>query len=283
MSSDLNDGNHGVKNEVPLAYRMEYPKFIEFMDVFYNWLYNQQGFSAEEIQAYLANPGEWVDPLSNKSPLEQLIDFKNVGNPGRVSRDYLKDRFLVREFDDIFSTDAELQDVDGRPLFAVRDKVEHIDAWYQDFGFQRTADRSFEDFGNFVPKNSDRLITADGENLAVYIEGTKRRTLDHVRWLKLLKHIYRIRGTRKAMELFFWLYFGVPIKIKEPKLEIGGLDDNFDLDGVVGLRDDYYYDEFSYVITVPGDVSEIEGVFEKVYRQHFHPAGFTVFLESSRG
>ncbi len=281
--SGLNNGMNGTKYDVPLYFLNEYPRFIEFMDLFYDWLYRQQGFTAEEIQRYLADPSSWVDQFSNESPLEQLIAIKATKTVGTGTIDYLSDHFLVRSFENLLSMDFTLEDVEGRPLFAENDKDANINAWYDDFGFQRTADKSFPDFGEFVPAGSDGLLTSDGDTFSVYLDDTKRRTLDHPRWLKLLKHIYSIRGTRKAIELFFWIYFGVPVKIKEPKNEIGGLDDNFDLDGYVGLRDDYYYDEFSYVIMVPGDITEIQGVFDKVFRQHFHPAGFTVFLENSRG
>lgn len=281
--SGLNNGMNGTKYDVPLYFLNEYPKFIEFLDVFYDWLYRQQGFTPEEIQRYLDNPNEWIDQYSGVSPLEQLIDVKATKTPGEATVDFLQDHFLVRSFENLLSMDFTLEDVEGRPLFGENEKEESINSWYDEFGFQRTADKLFPDFGPFVPKDSDGMLTKDGREFSVYLDDTKRRTLDHPRWLKLLKHIYSIRGTRKAIELFFWIYFGVPVIIKEPKLEIGGLDDNFDLDGEVGLRDDYYYDEFSYVIMVPGDITEIQGVFDKVFRQHFHPAGFTVFLESSRG
>lgn len=281
MSKDLNPGHWGVKYETPQFYQEEFPLFIEFMDTFFNWFYSQSGFTPGEIESYLADTSRWLDPFSEKDPLQQLIEIKTLKNPGAASKELLEDKYLVRSFEQVMATDAEeLLDADGRPLFGQEERAEQIDSWYRDFGQQRIADKSFQDFGNFVPKDSDKLVTADDYNLIVYIEGTKRRQLDHARWLKLLKHIYRIRGTKKAIELFFWISFGCPVTIYYPKVEVGGLDDNFDLDGHVGLRDDYYYDEYTYVIKVPGDIKEFEGVFEKVFRQHFHPSGFTVFLES---
>lgn len=283
MQTVLNNGTNGVKYEVPLYFLSEYPNFIKFMDIFYQWLYNQQGFTEEEISSYLQNSKDWLDPFTTDSPLEQLIDIKAKKSPGRQVKEHLEDHYLVRGFEQMLGLDTEITDSEGRPLFAECDRNTSIDNWYDSFGFQRTADKSFQEFSRFATKNGQRLITADGDNFSVYVEGTKRRTLDHTRWLKLLKHIYRIRGSKKAIELFFWIYFGCPIQIMYPKEEIGGLDANFDLDGTVGLRDDYYYDEFSYVIRVPGDAKDFEGVFNKVFREHFHPAGFTVFLESSRG
>lgn len=283
MSTDLNDGNLGVKYDVPLYFLEEYPKMIKFMDVFYSWLYRQQGFTPEEIQDYIANSADWIDPFTGESPLKQLIDIKTRKTPGREIKDHLEDHFLTRSFEEMLGLDAELLDSDNRPLFSEIENDENIDSWYNSFGFQRTADKTFQDYGKFRTSDGEKLVTSDGDDFSVYIDGTKRRTLDHPRWLKLLKHIYKIRGSKKSIELFFWIYFGCPIRVKYPKEQIGGLDDSFDLDGNVGLRDDYYYDEYSYVIVVPGDVKDFEGVFNKVFRQHFHPAGFTVFLESSRG
>lgn len=284
MSKELNSGHNGVKYEAPPFYQTEFPLFIEFMDTFFNWMYRQQGFTEQEIKDYLADTDSWVNPDSNATPLEQLIDIKKRKTPGTEAKDYLSDKFLVRTFEDMMALDAEeLMDVDGRPLIAMEDKNDSIDDWYSDFGFQRTVDKAFQEFGRFIPQGSTGMKTAGGDDLTVFIDGTKRRTLDHARWLKLLKHIYRIRGTKKAIELFFWIYFGCPVSVYYPKEDIGGLDDTFDCDGTTGLRDDYYYDEFTYVIRVPGDVSKFDGVFERVFRQHFHPAGFTVFLESSRG
>lgn len=284
MSKDLNNGNIGVKYQTPLNFQDEFPLFIEFMDTFFNWLYRQEGFTEDEIISYLSDTSGWLETNSDKSPLEQLIEWKSKKTPGTTSKDFISDKFLVRTFEDMMALDFEqLLDVDGRPLLSMEDKNQHIDDWYDDFGFQRTVDKTFQEFGQFVPDGSDSMQTADGNNFTVYIEGTKRRTLDHTRWLKLLKHIYRVRGTKKAIELFFWIYFGCPVSVYYPKSEIGGLDGNFECDGEIGMRDDYYYDEFTYVIQVPGDISDFEGVFQRVFRQHFHPAGFTVFLESSRG
>ncbi|QIQ62071.1 putative baseplate wedge subunit [Salmonella phage kage] len=283
MSKDLNNGHNGVKYETPLFYQNDFPLFIEFMDTFFNWLYRQQGFTQEEILAYLADTSSWMNPESEDSPVKQLIDLKADKTPGSEAKDYLSDKFLVRTFENMMALDAEeLLDADGRPLLSIEDKNKQIDDWYNDFGFQRTVDKSFQEFGYFIPVGSDSLLTTTGDTFSVYIEGTKRRTLDHPRWLKLLKHIYKIRGTKKAIELFFWIYFGCPVSVYFTKEDIGGLDGNFECDGTTGMRDDYYYDEYTYVIGVPGDVSDFEGVFERVFRQHFHPAGFTVFLESTR-
>ncbi|UCR74080.1 hypothetical protein [Klebsiella virus vB_KpnM-20] len=282
MSKDLNNGHLGVKYETPLFYQNDFPLFIEFMDTFFNWLYRQNGFTEEEILAYLADTS-WLNPDSDASPLMQLVDLKIQKTPGTAARDMLLDKYLVRTFEQMMALDTEeLLDSDGRPLFSPEDKNSSIDAWYKEFGFQRTVDKSFPEFGFFVPEGSDGLITADGNQFSVYIEGTRRRTLDHTRWLKLLKHIYKIRGTQKAIELFFWIYFGVPVTVYYPKEDLAGLDANFDCDGEVGLRDDYYYDEYTYVIRIPGDVADFEGVFDRVFRQHFHPSGFKVFLESTR-
>lgn len=282
MSKELNDGHVGVKYETPLFYQNDFPVFIDFMDTFFNWLYRQHGFTEEEILLYLDDPS-WLNPESEESPLVQLIDLKLQKPPGTAARDYLTDKFLTRTFEDLMALDfEELLDSEGRPLISPEDKNNSIDSWYQDFGFQRTADKSFPEFSPFIPQGDDNFITSNGDRLTVYIEGTRRRTLDHPRWLKLLKHIYKIRGTQKSIELFFWIYFGLPVSIYYPKEDLAGLDDNFECDGSVGLRDDYYYDEYTYVIRIPGDVSEFEGVFEKVFRQHFHPAGFKVFLESTR-
>lgn len=130
MSKDLNDGNIGVKYQTPLFFQNEYPLFIEFMDTFFNWLYRQNGFTEEEILSYLANTSEWLEVHSDKSPVEQLIDWKLRKTPGTVAKDYISDKFLVRTFEDMMALDAEvLLDSDGRPLIAMEDKNASIDSW----------------------------------------------------------------------------------------------------------------------------------------------------------
>lgn len=274
-----------VREDVPLYFLEEYPVFLEFMDVFFDWLYNQQGFTEAELQSYLDNMTDWVDPFSTKSPLEQLVEIKTRLSPGAEAKNFLEDHFLHRKFEELLSKNETILDKDGKPLFASYNHTNNIDAKYDDFGFEKTIDRAFMEFGEFRTKDQEDFVTSENNDiLFVSIDVEKRRTLDHIRWLKLLKTIYRIRGTKKSFELFFWMYFGLPIQIKEPKNEIAGLDGNFDLDGTVGLRDDYYYDEYSYVIQLPvDDISDYQDVFNRIFKKYFHPAGFTVFLESSRG
>lgn len=280
MSTGLNDGTNGTRYDVPLFFLEEYPLFIEFMDTFFDWIYNQQGFTQVELESYLDDTS-WMDPTSTKDLMHQLIDLKRLDPPGAAGRATLDHKLLTRDFDLIKALDCEdLQDADGRSIFAMDDHEEAIELHYEDFGFQKTADYAFEYYVEYKTLEGFNFLTADGEKYNVGVTDKKRRNLDHSRWLKLLKHVYRIRGTQKATELFFWLYFGAPIRVSYPKEKIARLDDNFVLDGDNTLRDDNYYNEYSYVIKVPGDVERYQGVFDKIYRRHFHPTGFTVFLES---
>ena len=279
----ITNNKPSVKHDVPLYFLEEYPVFIEFMDTFFHWLYNQQGFTEQEIRDYIANAGDWVNPHTTDSPLQQLIEIKSRKMQGVASTNFLEDHFLERKFEEMISLDETILDVEGRELFGIYDHNQGINAKYDDMGLERITDKPFFEYGEFFTSDKETFSTKEGDDLYVNNGTQKRRVLDHIRWLKLLKSIYRIRGTKKSFELFFWLYFGLPVQIKEPKNDIAGLDGNFDLDGVVGLRDDYYYDEYSYVIQIPvDDLKDYQGVFERIFKKHFHPAGFNVFLESSR-
>ncbi len=230
-------GDLGTSQVVPAHYFEEYPKFVEFMDLYFKFIYRDRG----ELP---------------KSMLEELsVDEANKRGVGRVMQDQHASQSLEREFVPLLDVDGvPFLDENDRPLYVEKDWEEDINQWYDDLSFDKSQ------------------TDADGSVLG---------NIDDVRLIKLLKDIFAIRGTRHAMTLFFTIFFEVTPTIVYPRMVISKIDDNFVLDGDNTPRDDYYFQEFSYVIQMPITLTESQKGFLAFYKKYFHPAGFQMFVEAT--
>lgn len=188
---------------------------------------------------------EESDFLIENSGIKEAIQRGSILNPGATS-DLLPELITLEEIHQEFVTsdDDYFENSDASRLQTYIDNEESIKGWTKAFGIKS--------FGAGVDK-----------------------TL----MVSLIKHVNAIKGTEKAIELFFSIYFNEDVQVYYPKFDIAVIDDNMIPDVSGTIRDDYYYNEFSYVIRVNGDLNSYTDLFAEIYLKNIHPAGFKVFLE----
>lgn len=258
--------NTRIKDMLPAHYRDYYPRFITFLEKYYEWLYRSSGMSDSEVND-LRNDTSWLENdidkfistgsiryLNPSDPAvveSNIVKLNNVANPGDISGRLSENTTLDESFDGYLTaegtpfTDANSVTVELR---TVENKI--LDSWFNSMG-----------------------LDTDKRELMGSL-----KDLDQVLLLSLLKHIYAIKGTEKSIKLFFSLVFGEDVTVYYPKGDVAVIDDNFILDDVKVIRDDELYQEYSYVIEVANDPSNYLRIFEAVYIPTIHPSGFRVEL-----
>ena len=188
---------------------------------------------------------EEVQYLIDNSDIKDAVSRNVVLNPG-ASSDLLADFINLEEIHQEFVTsDEEYFEGSDEIRFQTHiESEESIDGWKNSFGIKT--------FG---------------------------QTVDKTLMISLMKHINAIKGTEKSIELFFSIYFDEEVEVYYPKFDIATIDDNMvpDVSGVI--RDDYYYNEYAYVVRVTGELNSYTELFDEIYMKNVHPSGFKVFLE----
>jgi hypothetical protein len=259
-----------IKDLVPSHYRESAPRFITFLEKYYEWLYRSSGLSTEEIDD-LRNDTSWlekdidrfistgqlkyIDQSDDVAVVEtSLVQLNNIGNPGGLSTDLPKNYTLDDDFRDYSSNDGSvIQDTNNDAIDVPTVENRIIDGWFNSMGLDRIKRYRMDALDN----------------------------IDQVLMLSLMKHIYSIKGTEASMKIFFRLYFDEEVTIHQPKSMIAVVDDNWVLDGIQVLRDDELYQEFSYVIIVSKDLEFYRDIFKLIYMKMVHPSGFRVALIKS--
>lgn len=284
--------NHDIRiaGQLPAHFREQYPQFIEFMKGYYRWLHRSDNVTPEELVSLQEDTSwETVDvdgfirtgeqALAGQNP---LLDKTQERPPG-TEMDLLADDYTMERRFEVFETadGDDFEDGDGRSLESTRLNEKHIDEWFTSFDFVKTTDNLIENYGRLLDARSSPYLTNDYKNivLARIGSGQRYRTLDNIRLLKVLKQIYAIRGTEKAAQMFFSIFFGEPVDTFNPKDIIMIADESMVLDGANSLRDDEFYNEFSYVILTNRDPAVYDYYFRTIFLKHFHPAGFKVYMQ----
>lgn len=255
-----------VPVQLPKHFTDFYPQFILFLQKYYEYVYREKGYSKAEIDNllsdqswYTANLDQFVQtgnlryfgPNQYSTIQDAIVEMAAEMSPGASAERVAASYNLDRQFDWFETADGDdFTTSDGNLLDAPYVNETFVNGWYQMFGFLPLGIRNGID------------------------------SSDPISFIKVLKHIYNIKGTKKAINLFFSLFYGEePVQIYLPKVDIAIPDDNFIPDGVDSLRDDNYYNEYSYVIRVANPVANYSLYFDSIYKRYLHPAGFSVFLE----
>lgn len=262
-----------VKESLPSHYLDDYPKFVTFFEKYYEWLYREGGITSAEKQIMLADKkwlrtsidnfiqtGEILDIASTENEIEQAIQLiSDKRTPGAVSKNLIPDYVLERKFDGFNTSDEEVfETADDHNLESKYRNRDAIEAWVTKQGF-------------FLPDT-----------------GSDVGRLDEILLVRLIKHINSIKGTQKAAELFFSMFFDEDINLNnggngaffKPKYHILTIDEKttaIDQKTAV-IRDDWFYNEFAYVIRVQREPEFYKMAFESIYLKYIHPAGFKCFL-----
>jgi len=281
-----------IESQLPSHFREHYPDFVAFLKGYYEWLHRTDNVTPGELEM-LKSDTSWQkididgfirtgeESLAGQSP---LIDKIRETPPGTEADRLADDYRMERRFEEFETADGEsFSDHSDRPMESTRVNEKHMNEWFSSFNFAKTADNLIENYSHLLTASYDPFNTSDSENVVVFnSENPKRyRTLDNIRLLKLLNHIYAIRGTEKAAELFFNIFFGETIETYNPKVDIMVADDCMVLDSAKRLRDDEVFNEFTYVILTNRDPAEYDFFFRTIFLTNFHPAGFKVHLQKN--
>jgi len=275
----------GVEGNLPRHFKEFYPKFITLMQNYYDFL-RKPALTKGEIQDLLDNYDN-EDAIDNS---KQLLDSN--------SYDLMKETVMERQEEVVTTSDGEMFvcKPDGvfsgggeRPLTASHYNENVIKQHYKKFGFPFTDNNNILYYGRKITSDGKYVVDSDRRFVLVNHEEDeliyRQRTLDHPRFIKLLKYIHAIRGTKKGIELFFDIFTGQPVKqVNYPKnqlMVIDGVNDTSDnhIDGTSVLRDDLVWSEFSYIIGLSETDFDYEFIFENIYLPYFHPAGFSCTIQ----
>lgn len=269
MSSPIEN----IRYAVPEYFNEEYPRFVKFVQDYYAWLYRNGGFTRDEVDIIKNEENWFVDNIEKyvrtkdiryvSSGDEQsqelaIIRASDRNNPGKFSDEFMSSYHMDRVFEFFETADGE-----------------HFDA----------ADATFD-----APRRTDEYIRAWTESLSFLDPKTLAETqdLDKFLLIRLLKYIYKIKGTKKAIELFFNIFLDTPVSITDgtldiflPKRQLSIIDDNFVPDGNNTLRDDEYWNEYTYVIRIHDPTGVAETLFNEFYYRYIHPAGFKAVIENT--
>lgn len=255
-----------IPGQLPRHWRENAGDLIRFMQLYYEWLYRQSGMTPEEYKL-LDETDSWFGVDIDKYQQTKRLRYLTAGDSDN------KMAAMVQES----NTRAP-----GAELDALGDEID-LD---HDFSPFMTADGDlFEDSNGRVEESKIRnpgileMWTKLYGGVPIFNAGGIN-TFDPALFVRLLKHLYDIKGTYKCTKLFFEIFFGEKVEIKTPKFSIAIIDGGFTPDKKDSvIRDDRYYQEFSYVIATSKDPSEYIDLFDSVYKQYLHPAGFACFIE----
>lgn len=253
-----------VAGQLPEHFQSMYPRFIRFLELYYEWLYRNGGYTKEQIDALKSDPdairtnvdkfikeGQLRD-YSSSNPdynLPAVVEIATQPAAGTEAENIAGQYLLERQFDFFESADGDVFETSDGVLLdsPVRNDI-ILESWYKKLGF------------SYVPQATDL------------------ETSDRMLMVRLLKHIHNIKGSHQSMKIFFRMFFKEDVEIYLPKFDLCVIDDNFVPDSLRVIRDDDFYQEFSYVIYVDGDPADYKDLFENVYLKFVHPSGFKAFL-----
>lgn len=251
-----------VVTQLPAHFIEENPRFIALLQLYYKWLYRKEGMSRAEIDDFLSSELSWKNNLSKFVSTSDYRFFNSdndyakiimgiVGQmePGNWSNRVQSQYLLEREYELFVTADEE--------VFTDNDLATLESPFMLDWAIETWSNRF-----NHKPELKSNLLDRHSE----------------VSLLRVLKHLYSIKGTKKCVELFFNIYFNEQVEVFYPKFDICVIDDNCIPDSNKRIRDDNIYQEYSYVIYVSRDPELYMKTFEEVYMKNFHPGGFKVTI-----
>lgn len=257
-----------IKELLPAHYRQYAPRFITFLEKYYEWLYRTSGLTDSEVED-LRNDTSWLekdidrfiatgklrymDSASDPNVLDTaIIDINATESAGTQSKLLPNNYVLEDQFDGYQTADgfvfADSTDTEFE-LSTVEDNI--LDGWFNSMGFDR------------VKRSRLKALNQ----------------VDQVLMLSLLKHIYAFKGTEASIKLFFDLFFDEQVTVFYPKPLIAVIDDHMVVDGADVIRDDELYQEYSYVINVENEPDFYQDIFDTIYLTTIHPSGFRVELK----
>lgn len=243
----------GVKSPdeiLPTHFSKSYPMLVEFLELYSSFLYDR-GLAPHEVQGFLDDESWW----------DRKDDFFN--SPEERAFFKIKDLQEMRSLFGFEQTNNEL--VESKSLFGGLASIQTLDGLMMGSSDGRSmrADRKDE-------FQLSAWLADKGLNIDSTVD-----SFDTATFIKLARHIFKIRGSMECARIFFEAMYGGSVITHLPRNEISALDSNMVLDGLNYLRDDVYYDEFTYVINLIGSkYNTLGSKFFDLWKERFHPGGF---------
>lgn len=275
---------------VPDRFIENYPKFIEFLKSYYEWMYrrrytqnkieqdliiDQESTRSADIDKFIKTKDDKFMPISSVDNLEERVNgVRNTPQSGTLSEEMM-DRYILNQ--DFFRFDARDQDFisnDGLLFEAADDREDDAYSWFDTYGFINLKDTVFK---NALISSLTGTGVDPDEILATAL---RQQKLDILLFVKLLKHLYEIKGTHQSLKLFFGMIFDIDIEIVLPKEDIVIIDGDPSIDLAKFIRDDEYYDEFTVVIKAPNAPQPFIEIFNSIYEKYFGAAGFRYIINT---
>jgi hypothetical protein len=261
MRLDGNPSLSGVKDPasiLPAHFSKFYPNLVEFLEAYVNSLYDWK-LLPDQLQL-LMDDESWWDKKDYPFADANIRLFTKIADLQKFREHYgisvsptrlIEDKSLEREWVGLETLDGYVlgtteTDTSSREVQFQQCNDFHIRSWLKDKGLVELADL-------------DEYTVGPDLNLMI----------------KIARHLFKIRGSIQCAKIFFEAVYGGKVYYELPRLKISRLDDNFVLDGDNFLRDDYEYDEFTYVINLVGSkYGQIGEQYVNLWLRAFHPGGF---------
>lgn len=255
MTQSMRVGKH-----LPLHFKDMYPKFVAFIELYYDFMNSSDVMN--EVFRGRVQAGE-TNLIRDDSDLfiatldERLSGIRQDQGDIEVS-DWRAPSWWTENMMSILNMERipESLFVSNDEVLTTRDG----EVFQSNFVFKRTVEDWMKDSG--FPEASvfggDIILTS-----------------------RILRSLYQLKGTSKALELFFNVFYGENVNVINPNNLIACIDDNFVLDSNVQIKDDLSFSEFSIIVQTEHEKDYYEPLFTDVYLKMFHPAGFGVSFSES--
>jgi hypothetical protein len=253
ITPSLSDRVGGI---VPRYFLDEYPLFVKFFEYYFQWKNRNGEFNNNDLAFFSALLGITADEYDGAI---ELIRLSNTKSPWQ-HQSSLAEEYLLERTENVAETSLE-------EIFLTAD------------------DEILEP----PVLNSELVTNAIAEKGGFYtsnVLGTNE--MDLILCERLISHVASVKGTKTATNLFFLMFFGENLTdnvaegaeyIWYPKTQTISIDHDLDIDGTASMRDDAFYNEFTYVINTKHNREFYEPLFSNIYMKYIHPSGFGVFIE----
>lgn len=250
-----------VSKHLPLHFKEMYPKFVAFVELYYDFMNSSDvmnevfrgrvqsgdtGLIRDDSDLFIATLDERLSGIRQEQGDIEVSDWRA---PSWWTDNMMSILNMERIPESLFvSNDEVLTTKEGEVFetnFVFKRAVEN---WMKDSGFPEASV-----FGG------DVILTS-----------------------RILRSLYQLKGTTKALELFFNVFYGENVNIINPNNLIACIDDNFALDSNVQIKDDLSFSEYSIIVQTLHDKEYYEPLFTDVYLKMFHPAGFGISFSESK-
>lgn len=253
-------GTNDAIHYLPKFFMSHYPELVEFMDLYLDSLYKGD-LNPDQVKYFMEEDDSWwvnkdrVYDTPEDAKLQRAKDLeiyrRNHFGLHEKTAELLDNKSLQRQTSFLFDLSGLLlQDSGSLNLIAPRTDNLPLKQWLESKNFKELAD------------------TVEGD-----------LNFDIINFIKFSRHLYKIKGSLACAKLLLETFYEATVVTELPRLKIAALDVNFTLDGDSRLRDDFVYDEFTYVVNLIGDkYFEIGDKYFNMYKRVFHPAGFRIIL-----